>query len=61
MCLFNELFSFVIAFPAFLMMYSANKLNSKQGGNIHKQYAWCTPFPIWSQSAVPCLVLTDAS
>ena len=30
--------------PAFLMMYSALKLN-KQGDNIQP---WCTPFPIWS-------------
>ena len=29
--------------PAFLMMYSAYKLN-KQGDNIQP---WCTPFPIW--------------
>ena len=32
--------------PAFLMMYSAYKLN-KQGDNIQP---WCTPFPIWNQS-----------
>ena len=37
-----------------LMMYSAYKLN-KQGNNIQ---SWCTPFPIWNQSAVPCPVLT---
>ena len=43
--------------PAFLMMYSAYKLN-KQGGNIQ---LWCTPFPIWTQSVVPCPVLTAAS
>ena len=30
--------------PAFLMMYSAYKLN-KQGGNIQP---WHTPFPIWN-------------
>ena len=36
--------------PAFLMMYSAYKLN-KQGDNIQP---WCTPFPIWNQSVVPC-------
>ena len=42
--------------PAFLMMYSAYKLN-KQGDNI---WPWCTPFPIWNQS-VPCPVLTVAS
>ena len=36
--------------PAFLMMYSAYKLN-KQGDNIQR---WCTPFPIWNQSVVPC-------
>ena len=43
--------------PAFLMMYSAYKLN-KQGDNIQP---WHTPFPIWSQSVVPCPVLTVAS
>ena len=43
--------------PAFLMMYSVNKLK-KQGDNIHP---WRTPFPIWNQSAVPCPVLTVAS
>ena len=43
--------------PAFLMMYSAYKLN-KQGDNIQP---WRTPFPLWNQSLVPCLVLTVAS
>ena len=43
--------------PAFLMMYSSYKLN-KQGDNIQP---WCTPFPIWNQSVVPCSVLTAAS
>ena len=43
--------------PAFLMMYSACKLN-KQGDNIQP---WRTPFPIWNQSVVPCPVLTVAS
>ena len=43
--------------PAFLMMYSAYKLN-KQGDNIQP---WRTPFPIWNQSVVPCPVLTVAS
>ena len=42
---------------AFLMMYSAYKLN-KQGDNIQP---WHTPFPIWNQSVVPCPVLTLAS
>ena len=37
-------------------MYSAYKLN-KQGDNIHP---WCTPFPIWNLSVVPCPVLTVA-
>ena len=41
----------------FRMMYSAYKLN-KQGDNIQP---WCTPFPIWNQSVVPCPVLTVAS
>ena len=43
--------------PAFRVMYSAYKLN-KQGDDIQP---WCTPFPIWNQSIVPCLVLTVAS
>ena len=43
--------------PAFLMMYSASKLN-KQGDNIQP---WRTPFPIGNQSVVPCPVLTVAS
>ena len=38
-------------------MHSACKLN-KQGDNIQP---WCTPFPIWNQSVVPCPVLTVAS
>ena len=42
---------------AFLMMYSACKLN-KQGDNIQP---WCTPFLICSQSIVPCWILTVAS
>ena len=42
---------------AFHMRYSAYKLNM-QGDNIQP---WCTPFPIWNQSVVPCLVLTVAS
>ena len=43
--------------PAFLMMYSAYKLN-KQSDNIQP---WCTPFLIWDQSVVPCPFLTVAS
>ena len=43
--------------PAFLLMYSAYKLN-KQGDNI---YPWHTPFPIWNQSVVQCVVLTSVS
>ena len=42
--------------PAFLMIYSAYKLN-KQGDHIQP---WCTPFPIWNQSVLPCPVLTVA-
>ena len=38
-------------------MYSAYKLN-KQGDNVQP---WCTPFPIWNQSVVPCPVLTVVS
>ena len=33
------------------------KLN-KQGDNIQP---WCTPFPVWNQSVVPCPILTVAS
>jgi len=43
--------------PAFLMMYSAYKLN-KQGDNIQP---WRTPFPIRNQSVVPCPVLIQIS
>ena len=43
--------------PAFLMMCSACKLN-KQGDNMQP---CCTPFPIWNQSVLPCLVLSVAS
>ena len=43
--------------PAFHMMYSAYKLN-KQADNMQ---SWCTPFPVWNQFVVPCLVLTAAS
>ena len=42
---------------AFHMMYSAYKLNN-QGDNIQCP---CTPFPVWKQSTVPCMVLTVAS
>ena len=42
---------------AFCMIYSAYKLN-KQGDIIQP---WHTPFPIWSQSVVPCTVLPIAS
>ena len=45
------------SFNPFLMMYSAHMLN-KQGDSIHP---WCTPFPIWNQSIVPCPVLTVVS
>ena len=43
--------------PAFLLMYSACKVN-KQGDNIQP---WRIPFPIWNQSVVTCPVLTIAS
>ena len=43
--------------PAFLMMYTAYKLN-KQGDSIQP---WHTPFPIWNQSVIPCPVLSIAS
>ena len=47
--------AYVSSSPAFLMIYSAYKLN-KQGDNIQP---WHTPFP--NQSVVPCPVLTVAS
>ena len=43
--------------PVFFMMYSAYKLN-KQGNNIQFRH---TPFEIWNQSVIPCLVLIVAS
>ena len=43
--------------PAFLMMYSAYKLN-KQVDNIQP---WSTPFPLWNQYVVSCPLLTVAS
>ena len=43
--------------PTCLMMYSAYQLN-KQGDNIQ---TWNTPFLIWSQSVIPCPVLTVGS
>ena len=43
--------------PAFHIMYSAYKLN-KQSDNIQP---WCTPFPIWNQSVVPCPVPCPAT
>ena len=46
-----------MGFLAFLMMYSAYKLN-KQGDN---KQPWHTPFPIWNQSVFPYPVLTVAS
>ena len=42
---------------AFRMMDSAYKLN-KQGDNIK---SWCSLFPVWNQSIVPCPVLTVSS
>ena len=41
----------------FLTMYSAYKLN-KQSDNIQP---WCSPFAIWNQSILPCLVLNVSS
>ena len=43
--------------PAFLMMYSAHKLD-KHGDNIQPSH---TPFLIWNQSVVPCPFLTVAA
>ena len=42
--------------PAFCVMDSAYKLN-KQVDSIQP---WCTPFPIWNHSIVPCPILTVA-
>ena len=41
----------------FCVIYFAYQLNN-QGDKIQP---WCTPFPIWNQSVVPCPVLTIAS
>ena len=43
--------------PAFLMMYSAYKLNR----HCDKIQPWHTPFLIWNQSVFPCPVLTIVS
>ena len=43
--------------PEFLMMYSAYKLNKQ----CDSRQPWCTPFPVWNQSVVPCPVLTITS
>ena len=43
--------------PAFLMMYSAYKLNKQ----VDNRQPCHTPFPIWNQSVVSCPVLTVAS
>jgi len=43
--------------PVFLMIYTEYNLN-KQGDCIQP---WCTLFPIWNQSLVPCPGLTVAS
>jgi len=43
--------------PAFLMMYSAYKLNKQ----VHKIQLLCTPFLLWNQSVFLCLVLTASS
>ena len=45
--------AFFFSSPVFLVMYSAYKLN-KQGDNMQP---WCTAFPIWNQSVVPCPVV----
>ena len=42
---------------AFCVMYSAYTLN-KLDDSIQP---WCTPFPIWNHSVVPCPILTVAS
>ena len=44
--------AFASSSPAFLMMYSAYKVN-RQGDNVQP---WRTPFPIWNQSVVSCPV-----
>ena len=49
-----RLLIFLPAVLALHMLYSAQKLK-KQGDNIQP---CCTPFLIWNQSVVPCLVLT---
>ena len=44
---------------AFHIGYSAYKLNKQV--TIDNIQPWCTPFPIWKQSIVPCPVLAVAS
>ena len=51
------IWTFDLSHPALYMMNSAYNLN-EQGDNIQ---LWCTPFPIWNKSIIPCLVLTVAS
>ena len=48
---------YVSSSPAFHMMYSAKKLNKQ----VDKIQPWHTPFPNFSQSVVPSLVLAVAS
>jgi len=43
--------------PAFHMIYSPCKLNQQDDDT----QPWRTPFPIWNQYVIPCLVLTVAS
>jgi len=54
---FDPCFQLTNAILAFLIMYSAYKLN-KHGDNIQP---CCIPFPILNQSIVPCPVLTVVS
>ena len=47
--------------PEFLMMYSAHKLKNHGDNVIVIKEPWCTPFLIWNQFVVPCLVLIVTS
>ena len=47
----------LVLYPAWHFSWCSLHMLNKQGDNI---YTWCTLFPIWNQSVVPCPVLTVA-
>ena len=48
----------LVPHPAWHFTWCTLHMLNKQGDNIQP---WCTPFPIWNQSVVSCLVLGVAS